>query len=137
MKSYIKHLVLISLIALSVPGYGEVFSLWPNAGKGNAGNAETALNPKNVWNEPVTINDVRLELNVGLIDMNAGDLCAHSVCLGNWQSYSDRSTSLGTSGAGSSSTSASSWGGSDCCNNCSLSVCTIVYGDGLTGDKAS
>ena len=76
MKSYIKHLVLISLIALSVPGYGEVFSLWPNAGKGNAGNAETALNPKNVWNEPVTINDVRLELNVGLIDMNAGDLVA-------------------------------------------------------------
>jgi len=76
MKSYIKYLILISLTALSVPGYGEVFSLWPSAGKGNADNAETALNPKNVWNEPVTINDVKLELNVGLIDMNAEDLVA-------------------------------------------------------------
>jgi hypothetical protein len=76
MKNRIKHLLLILLIALSAPGNGEVFSLWPNAGKGNAGNAETALNPKIVWSEPVTINDVKLELNVGLIDMNAEDLAA-------------------------------------------------------------
>ena len=30
MKNYIKHLLLVSLIALAVPGRSEVFSLWPN-----------------------------------------------------------------------------------------------------------
>ncbi len=76
MKNYIKHLLLILLLALSVAGRGEVFSLWPNAGKSRTGDAETALNPKNIWSEPVTINDVKLELNIGLIDMNAEDLTA-------------------------------------------------------------
>ncbi|MEI8245952.1 MAG: hypothetical protein WCI51_08990 [Lentisphaerota bacterium] len=76
MKNYIKHLLLIALLALTVAGNGEVFSLWPNAGRGNGTNAETALNPKNIWSEPVTINDVKLELNVGLIDMNPEDLVA-------------------------------------------------------------
>lgn len=76
MRNYIKHLLLIALLALTVPGNSEVFSLWPNAGKNKTGDAETALNPKIVWSEPVTINDVKLELNIGLIDMNAEDLAA-------------------------------------------------------------
>ncbi len=76
MKQGIKLLVLILLPALSIPGHSEIFSLWPNAGKGGAGNPETALNPKNVWHEPVIINGVKLELNVGLIDMTGEDLAA-------------------------------------------------------------
>jgi len=77
MKKLIKNLLLAMLVLLCATGYGEVFSLWPAAGKGQGGNAgdpETALNPKNVWNEPVTINDVKLELSVGLINMKQDEL---------------------------------------------------------------
>lgn len=94
MKNYIKHLLLVSLIALAVPGRSEVFSLWPNSGKGGSGNAETALNPKNIWSEPVTINDVKLELNIGLIDMNAEDLVAMLVKLFPKAKYATNSNSM-------------------------------------------
>ena len=79
MKYLIKKMTLAILLVLSVTGYGEVFSLWPAAGKsqgGNAGDPETALSPKNVWTEPVTINDVKLELSIGLINMSAEELTA-------------------------------------------------------------
>ncbi|MHB9138743.1 MAG: hypothetical protein ACYC4Q_04995 [Victivallaceae bacterium] len=79
MKYLSKNLMLAILILLCITGYGEVFSLWPATEKGNSGNAgdpETALNPKNVWSEPVTINDVKLELSVGLINMRPDELLA-------------------------------------------------------------
>lgn len=64
--SYVVRISLLTVLFL-LPSIlsAKVYSLIP--GRGGSGGIEEVLNPKTFWNEPVVINDLRMNLRIGLV----------------------------------------------------------------------
>lgn len=62
-----KRSLLAALFLLPLALSAKVYSLIP--GGGASGGIEEVLKPKNFWNEPVVINDVRMRLKIGMVAM--------------------------------------------------------------------
>ena len=67
-------LTLICCGSLSVPLYGEVYSLWPFSGSGSSAETLSGAEPRNFWKEKIRVNGTAMELEIFLLERTLKDV---------------------------------------------------------------
>lgn len=67
-------LTLICCGSLSVPLYGEVYSLWPFSGSGSSAETLSGAESRNFWKEKIRVNGTDMELEIFLLERTLKDV---------------------------------------------------------------
>ena len=66
-KRCLRNFIFLAAMLVSVASFGKVYTLAFGRG-GPSGPIEKVLKPKTIWSEPVVINGIKMQLDIGLIN---------------------------------------------------------------------